>query len=149
MGHFNWPWHQLEVCGQLHAPDTLPPGNEPPEPIGWGARWAPEPVWTIKNLVALTVRLNCTDWATITGWRILVPTFPGIEVSRGQRGGSSTVVNISFLDWSRWLFFQVAPHLSSRGGKVKILTLPRLELRSDIPQASSFSLYRLTSAEFA
>jgi hypothetical protein len=36
-------------------------------------------------------------------------------VSRGQRGGSLTVVNLSFLDPSRYFFFQVAPHLSSQG----------------------------------
>jgi hypothetical protein len=34
---------------------------------------------------------------------------------RGQRGGSPTVVNLSFLDRSRYFFFQVAPHLFSRG----------------------------------
>jgi hypothetical protein len=30
-------------------------------------------------------------------------------VSRGQRGGSPPVVNLSFLDRSRYFFFQVAP----------------------------------------
>jgi hypothetical protein len=38
----------------------------------------------------------------------------GIRVSRGQRGGSLTVVNLSFLDWPI-LFCQVASHLSSQG----------------------------------
>jgi hypothetical protein len=33
-------------------------------------------------------------------------------MSRCQRGGSPTVVNLSFLDRSRYFFFQVAPHLS-------------------------------------
>jgi hypothetical protein len=37
------------------------------------------------------------------------------RVSRGQRGGSPTVVNLSFLDRSRYFFFQVAPHLLSQG----------------------------------
>jgi hypothetical protein len=33
---------------------------------------------------------------------ILVPTFVDRGVSRGQRGGSPTVVNLSFLDRSRY-----------------------------------------------
>jgi hypothetical protein len=33
---------------------------------------------------------------------ILVPTFVDRGVSRGQRGGSPTVVNLSFLHWSRY-----------------------------------------------
>jgi hypothetical protein len=37
------------------------------------------------------------------------------SVSRGQRGGSPTVFNLSFLDRSRYFLIQVAPHLSSRG----------------------------------
>jgi hypothetical protein len=31
-------------------------------------------------------------------------------VSRGQRGGTPTAVNLSFLDRSRYFFFQVDPH---------------------------------------
>jgi hypothetical protein len=45
---------------------------------------------------------------------VLVPTFADREVSRGQRGGSPTVVNLSFLGRSRYFFFQVASHLSSQ-----------------------------------
>jgi hypothetical protein len=55
------------------------------------------------------------DQETDTGRRILVPTFAGKGVSRGQRGGSPTVVNLSFLDRSRYFFVQVAPRLCSRG----------------------------------
>jgi hypothetical protein len=33
------------VSGQLHTPATLPPGKEPPVPIGYEAGRAPEPVW--------------------------------------------------------------------------------------------------------
>jgi hypothetical protein len=40
-------WYELEVSGQLNAPTALPPGEEPPVPIGKEAGWAPEPVWTI------------------------------------------------------------------------------------------------------
>jgi len=36
----------MEVSDQLHAPATLPPGKELLVPIGYEARWAPEPVWT-------------------------------------------------------------------------------------------------------
>jgi hypothetical protein len=47
-----------------------------------------------------------TDWATATCWRNLVPTFTDRGVSRGQRGGSPTVVNLSFLDRSRYFSFK-------------------------------------------
>jgi hypothetical protein len=46
---------------------------------------------------------------------ILVPTFVDRGVSRGQRGGCPTAVNLSFLDRSLYFFFQVAPHLFSQG----------------------------------
>jgi hypothetical protein len=37
----------MGVSGQRHAPAALlPPGKEPPVPIGQEAGWAPEPVWT-------------------------------------------------------------------------------------------------------
>jgi hypothetical protein len=36
-------------------------------------------------------------------------------MSCGQRGGSPTVVNLSFLDRIRYYFFEVAPHLLSQG----------------------------------
>jgi hypothetical protein len=35
------------MSGQLHAPAALPPGKEHLVPIGYGAGWAPEPVWTL------------------------------------------------------------------------------------------------------
>jgi hypothetical protein len=28
------PWRLMEVSGQFHAPATLPPGKDPPVPIG-------------------------------------------------------------------------------------------------------------------
>jgi hypothetical protein len=65
--------------------------------------------------MALSPQANFIDWATATCRRNLVPTIPDRGVSRGQRGGSPTVVNLSFLDWSRYFFFQVAPHFSSQG----------------------------------
>jgi hypothetical protein len=67
------------------------------------------------NSVAPSAQANDTDWATATCRRNLVPIFLDREVSRGERGGSPTVVNLSFLDRSRYFSFQVAPHLSSQG----------------------------------
>jgi hypothetical protein len=32
--HHSWPRYQMEVSGQLHTPAALPPGKEPPAPIG-------------------------------------------------------------------------------------------------------------------
>jgi hypothetical protein len=61
----------------------------------------------LKNkLCGLCLQANYTDWATATCWQILVPTFADRGVSRGQRGGSPTVVNLGFLDWSRYFSFK-------------------------------------------
>jgi hypothetical protein len=67
------------------------------------------------NSVALSPQANSTDWATATCRWNLVPTFADRGMSRGQHGVSPAVVNLSFLDRSRYFFFQVAPHLSSQG----------------------------------
>jgi hypothetical protein len=69
---------------------------------------------TKTNFVAFSPQANYTDWATATFRRNLVPTFVDRGVSRGQRGGSPTIFNLSFVDRSRYFFFQVAPHLSSQ-----------------------------------
>jgi hypothetical protein len=50
------------------------------------------------NSVAFSQQANYTDWATAICRRNLVQTFVDRGVSRGQRGGSPTVVNLSFLD---------------------------------------------------
>jgi hypothetical protein len=47
--------------------------------------------------MALSLQANYTEWATATCRRNLVPTFVDRGVSRGQRGRSLTVVNLSFL----------------------------------------------------
>jgi hypothetical protein len=66
--------------------------------------------------VALSPRANYTDWATATCRRNSVAIFfVDRGVSRVQRGGSLTVVILSFLDRSRYFFLQVVPHLSSQG----------------------------------
>jgi hypothetical protein len=59
-----------------------------------------------KNSVALSLRANYADWATATCRRNLVPTFVDRGVSHGQRGGSPTAVNLSFLDWSRYFYLK-------------------------------------------
>jgi hypothetical protein len=46
----------------------------------------------------LRPQANYTEWTTATGRRILVPTFVDRVVSRGQRGGTPTAVNLRFLD---------------------------------------------------
>jgi hypothetical protein len=66
------------------------------------------------NSVALSPQANSTDWATATCRRNLVPTSVDREVSRDQRGGSLTVVNL-FSRPEPLLFFQVAPHWLSQG----------------------------------
>jgi hypothetical protein len=67
------------------------------------------------NSLALSPQANYTDSAIATFRRNLVSTFVNRGVSRGHRGGSPTVVKLSFLDRSRYFFFQVALHLSSQG----------------------------------
>jgi hypothetical protein len=49
------------------------------------------------NSLALSPQANYTDWATATCRRNLVPTLADRGVPRGQRSGSATVVNLSFL----------------------------------------------------
>jgi hypothetical protein len=65
--------------------------------------------------MASSPQANYTDWATATGRRILVPAFVDRGVLCGQRGGTLMAVNLSFVYWSHYVFFHVAPHLSSRG----------------------------------
>jgi hypothetical protein len=61
------------------------------------------------------VRKRTILTATITCWRNLVRTFVDRGVSRGQHSGSPMVINLRFLDRSRYFFLQVAPYLSSQG----------------------------------
>jgi hypothetical protein len=60
----------------------------------------------IPNFVALSLQANYTDWAAATCRRNLVPTFVDRGVSRSQCSGSPTVINLSFLDWSRYFSFK-------------------------------------------
>jgi hypothetical protein len=67
------------------------------------------------NSVALSPQAKYTDLATATCRRNLVPTFADRGMSRGQCGGSLTVVNLSFLDGNRYLSSQglSGPHSRS------------------------------------
>jgi hypothetical protein len=67
------------------------------------------------NSMAFSPQANNTDWAIATGQKILGPTFGDRRESRGQRGRTHVAFNLSFLDRSCYIFFQVAPHLSSWG----------------------------------
>jgi hypothetical protein len=58
------------------------------------------------NTVAFSPQANYTDWATATYWQNLVPTFVDRGASRGPRGRSPAVVNLSFLDRSRYFSFK-------------------------------------------
>jgi hypothetical protein len=71
-----------------------------------------EAFWTLWLLVR---KGTYTNWAIATGRGISVPTFADGGVSHGRRGRNPTTVNLSFLDLSRYFFFQVASHLTSRG----------------------------------
>jgi hypothetical protein len=52
---------------------------------------------TKTNSVVFSARANYIDWATATCRRNLVPTFVDRGLSRGQRSGSPTIVNLSFI----------------------------------------------------
>jgi hypothetical protein len=58
------------------------------------------------NYVGFSLQANYTDRPTATCWRNLVPIFTDRGVSRGQRGGSPTVVNLRSLDQSRYSSFK-------------------------------------------
>jgi hypothetical protein len=74
-----------------------------------------------KNAVAFSSQGNHTDWGTATGRQFLVLTFVDRGVSLGQRGGTHTAVNLSFLNRSHYFFFQVVPHLMWRGWAYSLL----------------------------
>jgi hypothetical protein len=54
--------------------------------------------------VAFSPQANYTDWPTATGRQILVSTFVVWGVSHGERDGTPTAVNISFLDRRNYFF---------------------------------------------
>jgi hypothetical protein len=64
-------------------------------------------VWTNEtNFMALSPQANYIDWVTDNCRRNLVPTFADRGVWRGQCSRTPTVVNLSFLDRSRYFSFK-------------------------------------------
>jgi hypothetical protein len=82
--------------------------------------------------MALSPQANYTNWETAACRRNLVPTFVDRGVSRGQRCGSPTVVNHSFLD----------RELSSHDWKIKTAHLLTMSCHFEI--LSSFTTYLMT-----
>jgi hypothetical protein len=62
-------------------------------------------IYIYTNSVAPSPQANYIDWTTATCRRNLVTAFEDRGVSYCQRGGSPTVLNLSFLDWSRYFSF--------------------------------------------
>jgi hypothetical protein len=59
-----------------------------------------------QNSAAFSSQANYTAWAPATDRQLLVPAFVHRGVSRGQRAGTTTAVNGSFLDLSRYFTFK-------------------------------------------
>jgi hypothetical protein len=67
------------------------------------------------NSVAFSPQANYTDWATAACWWMLNANFCEYKSVALSALRFSTAVNLGFLDRSCYVFFQVAPHLYSRG----------------------------------
>jgi hypothetical protein len=93
-----------EILEQLHNWCVLMKGS---------ASWS-QTSTNKTNFMDFSPRVNYADWATATCRQNLVPTFMDRGVSRGQHGGSPTVINLSLTRPEPLLFFQVAPHLLSQ-----------------------------------
>jgi hypothetical protein len=79
--------------------------------------------------VALSPQANYTDCATATYRRNLVPTFVDRGLSRGQCGGSRTVVNLSFLDGISLGNYWLKSHQATN----KQVTIEKKIVRDDFP----------------
>jgi hypothetical protein len=98
---------ECSVC-RMHPPHTAPHSR-----IFGGPSHFSEGSNKQTNSVVFSPQANYTDWPTATCWRNLVPPFADRVVSRGHRGGSHTVINLSFLDLSP-LFSSVHKTIISR-----------------------------------
>jgi hypothetical protein len=63
-------------------------------------------VTNAENQMSVTSKSTLIIPNNFTCWRNLTPTSADRGVSRGQRGGSPTVVNFSFLDQIRYFSFK-------------------------------------------
>jgi hypothetical protein len=97
---------------------------------------------TKTNSVALRPRANYTDWSTATCRRNLVSTFVDRGVSRGQRGGSPTVVNLSFLDRQITYTVGKAPF---KNKLVLIALISRLSWESSMPNQGEVTLHMIST----
>jgi hypothetical protein len=102
--HWHLHWKKL-VWRQLGNPKFMLNDNNIKVDlidISVDVNWTGPSVWLMcsnkQNSVAFSPQANYTNWVTATYWWNLVPTFLDRGVSRGQRGGSLTVINLSFLD---------------------------------------------------
>jgi hypothetical protein len=63
--------------------------------------------WVMQtNSAAFSPQVNYINWTTAICWRISVPAFVDKGVSRGQRDGIPTAINLSFLVWSRYFLIR-------------------------------------------
>jgi hypothetical protein len=69
-------------------------------------KWHIHRILIRENSGAFRPKGNYPDWSVAAGWRILVLTFADRGVSRGQHGGSSATVNLSFLHRSSYFSFK-------------------------------------------
>jgi hypothetical protein len=99
-------------------------------------------VYIKTNSVAFSPQANYTDWATATCRRNLVPTFMDRGVSHGQRGGSPTIVNLSFLDRKMCIYqvYNVFNHLPQT---IKILATDERSFKSALRRFLYHSLYSM------
>jgi hypothetical protein len=80
---FKWQWHTLFPVLWWHLESSF-------ASVWHHKFW--QPVW-----IAIIIWMcGSSDWLTATCWRNLVPTFVDRGVSRCQRSGSPTVVNLNF-----------------------------------------------------
>jgi hypothetical protein len=98
--------HDYTLLSQLWGSPNLE--GQIPVFVTQGTKWSSSIyrhwIWLI-NSMAFSPEANYTDWATATCRLNLVPTFADRGVSRDQRR-IPTVVNLSFLDRSRYFSFK-------------------------------------------
>jgi hypothetical protein len=132
----NKPLH-IDLCFPRGADNTTGHHLATPSILTWSQKTKQ------TNSVALSLQANYTDWTTATCRQNLMPTFVDRGVSRGQRGGSPTVLNLSFLDrtWSHFMQFHFISLLEKSHVGVDFSWPRRLSLL----QGDSYGTYLLKS----